>query len=90
MPTTLSNDRIVTWVTRPERPKGAKDEVKEALEVGAQRAPKLLVHDISQDSDDDFLGDFAMIFISKPMRTLKVSVTLTLNIYTFRVMLIRG
>ena len=23
---TLSNDRIVTWVTRPERPKGAKDE----------------------------------------------------------------
>ena len=60
------------------------------LEVGARRAPKLLVHDISQDSDDDFLGDFAMIFISKPMRTLKVSVTLTLNIYTFRVMLIRG
>ena len=42
------------WVTRPERPKGAKDEVKEArrakrgpkgrrLEVGARRAPKLLV-----------------------------------------------
>ena len=25
-----ANDRIVTWVTRPERPKGAKDEVKEA------------------------------------------------------------
>ena len=36
------------WVTRPERPKGAKDEVKggpkgRTLEVGAQRAPKLLV-----------------------------------------------
>ena len=30
MPTTLSNVCIVTWVTRPERPKGAKDEVKEA------------------------------------------------------------
>ena len=29
-PETLSNDRIVTWVTQPERPKGAKDEVKEA------------------------------------------------------------
>ena len=25
---TLSNDRIFMWVTRPERPKGAKDEVK--------------------------------------------------------------
>ena len=33
-----SNDYIITWVTRPERPKGAKEEVKEAL-----RAPKLLV-----------------------------------------------
>ena len=48
MPTTLSNERIVTWVTRPERPKGAKDEVKRSpkgrkLEVGARRAPKLLV-----------------------------------------------
>ena len=30
MSMTLSNDCIVTWVTRPERPKGAKDEVKEA------------------------------------------------------------
>ena len=31
------------WVTRPERPKGAKDEVKRPegpqLEVGARRAP---------------------------------------------------
>ena len=27
---TLINDRIVAWVTRPERPKGAKDEVKPA------------------------------------------------------------
>ena len=27
---TLSNDRIVAWVTRPERPKGAMDEVKQA------------------------------------------------------------
>ena len=25
---TLSNDHIIAWVTRPERPKGAKDEVK--------------------------------------------------------------
>ena len=44
-----------SWVTRPERPKGAKDEVKEArrarsrpegrtLEVGARRPPKLLVY----------------------------------------------
>ena len=52
MPTTLSNDRIVTWVTRPERPKGAKDEVKRGpkgrkLEVGARRAPKLLVKNIT-------------------------------------------
>ena len=33
------------WVARPERPKGVKDKVKEALrlEVGARRAPKLLV-----------------------------------------------
>ena len=32
------------WVTRPERPKGAKDEVKGLhLEGGAQRAPRLLV-----------------------------------------------
>ena len=33
------------WVTRPERPKGAKDEVKQAenqLEVGARRVPRLL------------------------------------------------
>ena len=45
---------IGVWVTRPERPKGAKDEVKmpegqkvgpmgRKLEVGAQRAPSLLV-----------------------------------------------
>ena len=43
---TLSNDHIIVWVTRPERPKGVKDEVKpkgRQLEVGAQRAPKLLV-----------------------------------------------
>ena len=42
------------WVTRPERPKGPKDEVKQArrakrvaeghqLEIGAQRAPRFLV-----------------------------------------------
>ena len=42
------------WVRRPERPKGAKDEVEmpegqeagkkgRQLEVGAQRAPRLLV-----------------------------------------------
>ena len=30
------------WVTRPERPKGVKDEVKEA-----RRAPKLLVYYIT-------------------------------------------
>ena len=30
VPMTLTNDRIVAWVTRPERPKGAKDEVKQA------------------------------------------------------------
>ena len=37
------------WVTRPERPKGVKDEVKEAqrLEVGSRRAPKLLVLNIA-------------------------------------------
>ena len=28
VPMTLSNDHIIAWVTRPERPKGAKDEVK--------------------------------------------------------------
>ena len=27
---TLSNDHTVVWVTQPERPKGAKDEVKQA------------------------------------------------------------
>ena len=27
---TLSNHHTVAWVTRPERPKGAKDEVKQA------------------------------------------------------------
>ena len=26
----LSYDRTVAWVTRPERPKGAMDEVKQA------------------------------------------------------------
>ena len=37
------------WVTRPKRPKGAKDEVKrpegppQHIEVGARRAPRLLV-----------------------------------------------
>ena len=30
VPMTLSNDHIIVWVTRPERPKGAKDEVKPA------------------------------------------------------------
>jgi len=30
MPMTLSNNHIITWLTQPERPKGAKDEVKEA------------------------------------------------------------
>ena len=30
VPMTLSNDCIVAWVTRPERPKGAKDKVKPA------------------------------------------------------------
>ena len=45
---------IGAWVTWPERPKGAKDKVKmpegqkagpkgRQLEVGAQRAPRLLV-----------------------------------------------
>ena len=28
VPMTLSNDHIIAWVTRPERLKGAKDEVK--------------------------------------------------------------
>ena len=32
---------MISWVTRPERPKNAKNEVK--LEVGARRAPQLLV-----------------------------------------------
>ena len=27
---TLSKDHIIAWVTRPERQKGAKDEVKPA------------------------------------------------------------
>ena len=40
------------WVTQPERPKGVKDEVKQAQRAQSQpkgppaRAPKLLVHDI--------------------------------------------
>ena len=43
---TLSNHRTVEWVTRPDCPKGAKDEVKgRLLKVGAHRAPKLLVYD---------------------------------------------
>ena len=35
----------VAWVTRPERPKGVKDVIKQArnLEVWARRAPILLV-----------------------------------------------
>ena len=32
-----------SWVTQPERPKGGKDK---ELEVGARRAPRLLVLDI--------------------------------------------
>ena len=47
MPTTLSNDRTVTWVTRPERPKGAKDEVKRPQGPPARsrgpEGPRLLV-----------------------------------------------
>ena len=39
VPMLLFNDHIVAWVTRSERPKGAKDKVKPA-----RRAPKLLVH----------------------------------------------
>ncbi len=55
-----ANDKYVVWcigawVTWPERPKGAKDNVKmpegqkaglkgRILEVGAQRAPRLLVY----------------------------------------------
>ena len=35
---TLSNDHIIAWVTQPERPKAAKDEVK-----GPEGPPKLLV-----------------------------------------------
>ena len=46
---------IGAWVTRPERPKGVKDVIKQAegskaglkgrnLEVGARRAPRLLVN----------------------------------------------
>ena len=35
VPITLTNDRIVAWVTRPERPKGAKDEVKPARRAAA-------------------------------------------------------
>ena len=49
---------FVAWVTWPERPKGAKDKIKmpegqkagpkgRQLEVGAQRAPTLLVIDIA-------------------------------------------
>ena len=38
---------LPAWVSWPERPKGAKDEVKRPkglqLEVGARRAPRLLV-----------------------------------------------
>ena len=53
MPRTNMVSCIGAWVTWPERPKGAKDEVKmpegqkagpkgRQLEVGAQRAPRLL------------------------------------------------
>ena len=43
---------ISVWVTWPERPKGAKDEVKEArraadLKLGPGGPPKLLVKDKS-------------------------------------------
>ena len=34
MSTTLFNDPIVTWVTRPERPKGAMNKVMEARRRG--------------------------------------------------------
>ena len=48
MSTTLSNDRIVTWVTRPKRPEGREGRSQRGpkghkLEDGARRAPKLLV-----------------------------------------------
>ena len=38
----------LAWVTRLERPKGAEDEVKQELEVGARKAPRLLVYYILQ------------------------------------------
>ena len=37
---------IVAWVTRPERPKGAKDLKGLQLEVGSRRAPRLLATNI--------------------------------------------
>ena len=44
---TVDTQFTVTWVTRPESPKGTKDEVKRPeglqLEVEARRAPRLLV-----------------------------------------------
>ena len=49
MANALSNHCTVAWVTRPERPMGVKDEVKQArraqsrLEVGVRRALRLLV-----------------------------------------------
>ena len=42
----LSHHCTVAWVTRPERPKGVKEGIKQAqsnLEVGPRRAPRLLV-----------------------------------------------
>ena len=50
--TCLINKKVLVlvsfaWVTRPEHPKGTKDEVKRPkslqLEVRARRAPRLLV-----------------------------------------------
>ena len=45
----LSNHCTVAWVTWPERPKGMKDEVKQAQRAATQKlgpggAPRLLVH----------------------------------------------
>ena len=40
----LSNHCIVAWVTRPERPKGAKDEVKQARRAASSKTSRLLVY----------------------------------------------
>ena len=51
---------MTAWVTRPERPKGAKDEAISPqglqLEVGARRAPRLLVYNIFCDQLVDCFG----------------------------------